>query len=155
MKWSRLVLASLLALSAPSTLSACDAEAEVVAVRVASFGADGGVDMTTGAVQVPGNFANSDLFASANGGHLKLATGSDKPTTNRPVNWFIGAGGVAATFAGLDDVPDDRPDAATTQALPHAKTGNGFVLMTSRGTWFKGFIREATATQITVEYGPL
>ena len=70
-----------------------------------TFGADEGVDMVDGEHMVPGNFANSDLFAQANGDDLKCSTGGPNAIHLRAAEWFK-TGGFADVFSGLDMVPN-------------------------------------------------
>lgn len=157
MKTSILALLGLLLLS----LSACDSDTagegpgSALGRTTLTLGAENGVDFSTHAKVDKANFANSDLFATDNGDALKLATGSDKPTTNRPVNFFLGSGGIHQTFGSLDEVPGDKPDASLTASLPKAKTGNAFVVQGADGAYTKGWIQSATASTVTIVFEPL
>jgi hypothetical protein len=117
-----------------------------------SLSADTGIDCSTGTFQAKGNYANSDLFATAGSSHLKLATGGSDPTKNRPVNFFLGLGGIHETFVSLDDVPAGIPTSDMTQSLIHAKTGNGFVLMRADGGYTRGWITYADGVKVTIQY---
>ena len=117
-----------------------------------SLTADTGIDFSTGTFQAKGNYANSDLFATAGSSHLMLATGGSSPTKNRPVNFFLGPGGIHGTFASLDDVPAETPPSDMTQSLIHAKTGNGFVLMRADGGYTRGWIKSADGLKVTIQY---
>lgn len=113
-----------------------------------------GLDLTTGQVVTPGNYRNSDLFATENGSSgLRLATGGANPTDNRPIVWFRNAGNVLRTFASLSEVPTDTPSFADT--LPNAKTGYGCVLRTAGGDHVRCFVSSATATSVTIEWDRL
>lgn len=111
-----------------------------------------GVSFATGQLRSPGNFKNSDLFASANGTALKLATGGPSPTTNNPVTWFRTAGGVHETFANLDEVPTTLPTADDTEALVRAAAGNGFVAQAHDGGYVRGWISTADRTSVTLQW---
>ena len=114
--------------------------------------ADTGIDFTTGQFQTKGNYATSDIYATSGGQHLKLASGGPSPTKNRPVDFFLGAGGIHETFGSLAEVPAIPPDPGKTQALVKAKTGNGFVVENSDGSFTRGWIIEATDTQVRIQY---
>ena len=117
-----------------------------------TLNADNGIDFTTGVFQAKGNYATSDIYATSGGQHLKLASGGPSPTKNRPVDFFLGAGGIHETFGSLDQVPAISPDATKTQALVKAKTGNGFVVENSDGSVTRGWIAEATDTFVRIHY---
>ncbi len=121
---------------------------------IATFGHEVGVDMLTGEIMDPGNFANSDLFAKANGDALKLYTGGPTSAKNRPVEWFQ-TGGTADHFQSLDEVPNEPLPTADGLPLNQADTGNGFIVIVSSGQPFKGRITAASATSVTVEYEPI
>lgn len=114
---------------------------------------DTGIDFTTGALKKPGTFANSDLFATNNGDHLRLSTGGDKPTELRPIVLFRNAGLVPRTFERLADVPTDAPTGF--DGVPAARTGYGFVLESIDGDLIRGWIKEGTATSVTIEWDRL
>ena len=121
----------------------------------ATFGLEQGVNFTTGAVQNPAKFNNCDLYATSGGSHLKLKTGGETIVDNQPVNWFK-TGGVPTKFNGLAEVPSDKPTSDMYESLLKAKTGVGFVLKNHTGAGYtRGWIRDATATSITIEYAPL
>lgn len=115
---------------------------------------DEGVDFHTGALQDPGNYKNSDLYTSSNGTALQLSTGGDSPADNRPVNWFVGNGGVHLTFASLAEVPDEPPSDAMTASLIKTKTGNGFIVVTHKGAMVRGWVSFADADTVTIEFEP-
>jgi len=121
-----------------------------------TFGADEGVDLFSGKVRDPGNYANSDLFASANGDGLKLSTGGEDIVHSRPVNWFKTGGGVAQRFDSLAEVPTDPPaDGAVIEPLINARTGNGFVVERADGGYTRGWIKSADTSSVTIEFAPL
>ncbi len=117
--------------------------------------AEEGVNFTTGAHQKPGNFKNSDLFAT-NGGSagLKLAPGGPDATSPELCTFFIGAGGKPTSYDNLAAVPDTLPTAATSQpALPHATAKNGFVVKNHTGSGYtKGWVSAASASEVTIEW---
>ncbi|MFO0745686.1 MAG: hypothetical protein U1F43_08435 [Myxococcota bacterium] len=134
----------------------CDSPSSGPAVSgTVTLHADDGVDLHSGKVQTPGNFKNSDLYASSNGSSLELASGGATPTQNRPVNWFVTPGGVNETFESLAAVPDDLPSGTSGTPLVHAKTGNGFVVERKDGGYSKGWVKAADATSVTIEFAPL
>lgn len=137
-------------------LVACDSAESVDPVAgTVSFGADEGVDMLRGTVQDPGNFQNSDLFASRNGGALKLSTGGANPTVNRPVTWFKNGGGVPQKYDSLAEVPNDLPPNEQPEPLLTTQVGNGFVLQRKDGGYSKGWIEAASGESITVQFAPI
>ncbi len=113
---------------------------------------DQGINFHTGQLQDPGNFKNSDLFATQNGSALKLATGGDTPTVNNPANWFRSGGGVHETFASLVDVPETTPTDDMTDSLVKAKVGNGFVIRTHGGLYVRGWIEAASDASVTIQW---
>lgn len=135
----------------------CDADGGAPSVQpgTVALAAEQGVDFHAGARVEPGNFANSDLYASRNGTALKLATGGPSPVVNHPVNWFMGANGLHRTFASIDEVPSEPPSDAMTDSLVRARAGNGFVLRTHRGVWVRGWIASADADEVTITWAPL
>ena len=114
--------------------------------------ADTGVDFATGTFQSKGNYASSDIYATAGSGHLKLASGGPSPTKNRPVDFFLGLGGIHETFGDLAEVPAIVPADDKTQSLINAKTGNGFVVLGADGSVTRGWIRDADATRLVIVY---
>ncbi len=137
-------------------LAACADDPTGPRAGTLTMGADEGLDFVTGAVRSPGNFQNSDLYASANGDlGLKLMTGGADPTKNRPILWFKGAGGLPATFETFDAVPNTAAADTDTEQLTHAKAHYGFVLETHTGTQIKGWIAAADKDAVTIQFGPL
>jgi hypothetical protein len=113
-----------------------------------------GLDFTTGRLENPGTYANTDLYATENGDSgMRLATGGDSPTQNRPIIWFRNAGMVLETYDSLSEVPTDRPTGV--DFLTNAKTGYGFVLQSIDGDYIRGWISNATATSVSVEWDRL
>ena len=113
--------------------------------------ADTGVDLVAGEFQEKGNSTTSDIYATAGNSYLKLSSGG-KITNPRPVNFFLGPGGVHQTFGSLAEVPEDFPEGSLNAALVHAKEGNAFVVEMSNGGYAKGWIRAASPTEVTLEY---
>lgn len=152
--WSFVVLVGLGGALA-SGLAACADDATGPASGTLSIGPDEGLDLVAGRLRSPGNFANSDLYAAANGDQgLELLTGGPNATKNRPVVWFKGGGGLPTTFASFDEVPGTLPDASSTAPMLHAKAHYGFVLQTRTGTYIKGWLEAANGTSVTVRFGP-
>ena len=116
-----------------------------------------GINFNTKKVTQPGNFKNSDLYAVENGlDGLKLISGGPNSTQASPVNWFK-SGGFHETFASLADVPSEKPsDKPFGQSLPHAKTGNGFVVKNHLGFGYtRGWISHADANEVVLEFSHL
>jgi len=114
--------------------------------------ADTGINFVTGKFQEKANYNNSDIYATAGNNHLKLASGGEKITDPRPVNFFLGAGGIHETFESLAAVPDEFPDDTMKASLVKAKQGNAFVVKTSSGGYAKGWISAATNTEVTIQW---
>lgn len=137
-------------------LAACDSSGGAhVTSGTVTFSIEEGVDFTSGRVIDRANYQNADLIATSSGSGVKLATGGPTPADNRPVNWFIGAGGVHKTFGSLAEVPATVPDATMTASLVKAKAGNGFVLLAHGGAYVHGWIAAADGQSVTVQFEPL
>ena len=137
---------------AVSSLIACDDDAPPPDAGTVTLAHDQGVDFGTGRARDPGNFSNSDLFATSNGDTgLKLSSGGDSPTQNRPITWFRSGGGLPAEFADLASVPSS-PLPTTADQLIHGKTGNGFLLETADGDHVRGWLAAASATSVTIQW---
>ena len=117
-----------------------------------TLNADSGIDFVTGTFQENGNWNNSDIYATAGSSHLKLASGGEKITDPRPVNFFLGAGGLHETFDSLAAVPNEYPDDTMKASLVKAKQGNAFIVQTSSGGYAKGWISAASDSQVTIEW---
>ncbi|HRE90874.1 MAG TPA: hypothetical protein PK095_17255 [Myxococcota bacterium] len=146
---------TIVALALTLTLVACGDEASAPPQSGSTILTDEtGLDFTTGQLENPGNFANTDLFATKLGeSGMRLATGGDSPTHNRPIVWFRNAGMVLETYASLSEVPTDRPTGV--DFLTNAKTGYGFVLQSVDGDYIRGWISNATATSVSIEWDRL
>jgi hypothetical protein len=114
--------------------------------------ADTGIDFVSGSFQEKGNWNTSDIYATAGSNHLKLASGGEKITDPRPVNFFLGPGGIHETFDSLAAVPDEFPDATMKASLVKAKQGNAFVVQTASGGYAKGWISASTDSQVTIQW---
>jgi hypothetical protein len=136
------------------SLLACDDGGSVQASGTITLSADQGVNLVTGQLQDPGNFANSDIFTSTSGATLKLSTGGSDPTVNRPVTWFRSVGGIVPTFGALDEVPDIRPDDSMTASLVIPETGNGFVVKNADGSYTRGWLQSVGGSSVTIEFVP-
>jgi len=146
--------------------SCADGGAEDTAVLYPSgslvIGPKEGIDFKTGEKMAPGTFANSDIYAAENGDALSLLPGGATSANSRPVNWFQ-PGGTAQHFDSLADVPEDAGDIPTGNgfSLPNADTGNGFIVENAREqddapqTYTKGWISDATASTVTIEFEAL
>ena len=153
---ARTLLASLFCLLLVFASAGCDSSGDSAqATGTVTIGLEEGVDLTTGRVQRPGNFQNSDLIATAAGSHVRLATGGDNPVDSRPVNWFVTASGLFEKFASLAEVPGEKPADGQTAPQIRTETGNGFVVQTMRGTWSRGWISSASSRSVTIEFEPL
>jgi hypothetical protein len=131
---------------------ACDDAGAPPDAGNATLAKDQGLDFATGRVRDPGNFGNSDLFASANGDSgMKLASGGASPTDNRPITWFQTSVGIYTEFPDLASVPS-APAPTTVDHLVHAKSGYGFLLVTAQGDLVRGWLRTASATSVTVDW---
>ena len=121
-----------------------------------------GIDFKTGEKMSPGTFANSDIYAAENGDALSLLPGGETSANSRPVNWFQ-PGGTAQHFDSLADVPSDADDIPTGYgfSLPNADIGNAFIVENAREndadphTYTKGWISDATASTVTIEFEAL
>ncbi|MCA9513552.1 MAG: hypothetical protein KC635_01265 [Myxococcales bacterium] len=145
------VLAAVLALA---PLAACDSAGggSHVTSGTVTFSIEQGVDFYSGQVVDHANYQNADLIGTSSGTGVKLATGGPSPTENRPVNWFLGTGGVHQTFASLAEVPTTRPDSTMTASLVKAKAGNGFVLEAHGGAYVHGWIQSADGQTVTIQF---
>jgi len=134
------------------TLLACGNDAAPPDAGTVVVAHDQGIDFGTGRLRDPGNYSNCDLFATANGdGGLKLSTGGDLPTDNRPVTWFRTGGGFPQEFADLGSVPT-APLPAAVDGLVHAKPGYGFLLLTADGDHVRGWLEAASGTSVTLQW---
>jgi hypothetical protein len=132
--------------------AACGDEAIVGASGTVTLGIEQGVEFIDGTTQSPGNYRDSDLIARKSGTNISLATGGSSPTESRPINWFRTDGGVLQRFDTFDAVPSDRPDDTMTTPNLAARAGHGFVVLTSRGTFTRGFIEAADGTSVTITF---
>ena len=119
--------------------------------------ADQGIAFSSGVVIDTGAapFSKADIYATANGTELKLASGGDKITTSNPVNWFISGGGVPRSdFQTLDAVPAQKPDPESKGSpLINPKAGNGFVVKNQVDDgWTKGRIMDVSGGTVTIEW---
>lgn len=113
---------------------------------------DAGVDFVNGTLEDPGNYANSDLYATTNGDSgMKLATGGATVIDNRPITWFKNGGGLAMAFPDLASVPTS-PAPTSADAMLHARTGNGFLLVAKNGDLVRGHVSDASATSLTLQW---
>ena len=88
-----------------------------------------GVNFSAGEVVNKGNFANSDLYATAGKHYLKLSPGGNTSTKGRPLRWFQNSGGFVQTFDSVQDVPLSLPtDADSSKSIVNAKSYIGFVV---------------------------
>lgn len=152
---TRRILSVVALLNLALALSACGDEASAPPQSGSTILTKGtGLDFTTGDLENPGTYANTDLYATENGeSGMRLATGGDSPTSNRPIIWFRNAGMVLETYGSLSEVPTDRPTGV--DFLTNAKTGYGFVLQSVDGDYIRGWISSATATSVSIEWDRL
>jgi hypothetical protein len=135
-----------------AALGACDDASPPLDQGTVTVGADEGVDFATGALRAPGNYANSDLFFTANGDSgMKATTGGANPADNRPITWFRGGGGIAPTFPDLASVPTS-PAPTTHDPLVHARANNGFLLRAKNGDLVRGWLARASAGSVTLQW---
>jgi len=132
-------------------LGACD-DTLVGASGTVTLQHEEGVEFIDGTHQRPGNYRDSDLIAFRAGSSLSLVTGGPNPTVYRPINWFVGGGGVMRRFDSLADVPTEAPSDAMASPNNRAQVGHGFVALTSRGTYTRGWIAEADGSKVTIEF---
>jgi len=113
---------------------------------------DDGVDFVNGNLEDPGNFANSDLYATTNGDSgMKLATGGATVIDNRPITWFKNGGGISIEFPDLASVPAS-PAPTTFTAMLNAKTGYGFLLVAKNGDLVRGWVEEASKSSVRLQW---
>ena len=119
-----------------------------------------GISFVSGKITEGGSFDDSDLWTAWNGsgglqlytGGRKDANGKYKSTDLQPVNWFK-KGGIYQTFSSLTEVPLDAPSDQAGLSLPHAKTGNAFILKNRDGVAYtRGFIVSATDESLTIDF---
>lgn len=140
------------ALLALVSLAACADEAsDPPAAGRVTFGRDQGVSFTTGAVMAPGNFSNTDVFASANGSWLKLSSGGSSPTVTRPMAWYLNGGGIPVEFQAMGEVPDTDPSDSASY-IGNAKPHLAFVVETALGDSVRGWIEAGDATSVTLQW---
>jgi len=134
------------------TLPACADEAtDPPAAGRVTFARDQGVSFTTGALMAPGNFSNSDVFASANGSWLKLSSGGSSPTVTRPMAWYVNGGGIPLEFQALSEVPATDPGGGANY-IGNAKPHLAFVVETALGDRVRGWIEAGDATSVTLQW---
>ncbi len=137
-------------------LLGCDSATEPATQRGAvTLLAEEGVDFATGQVLRPGNYQNSDLFVTANGGSFRMSPGGPDPTRVRDVRWIKTGGGMLMTFDSLAEVPETLPTPDAGSPLPTAKEHIGFVVQDMRGGFAKGWVETLRPDSITIQYAPL
>ncbi len=113
---------------------------------------DDGIDFVNGTLEDPGNYANSDLYATTNGvSGMKLATGGATVIDNRPITWFKTGGGLASEFAELAAVPT-APAPTAADPMLHARLGNGFLLVAKNGDLVHGWVAAASENSVTLQW---
>lgn len=121
--------------------------------NIVVLGAETGVEFATAMKMVPGNYANSDVYATANGDHLKLTVGGPSPTKSRLAHWYKTGGGVNQTFDALAVVPTEIPvEEIHEPSLLKAQVGNAFVVETMHGAYVKGWLSQASQDTVTIEF---
>jgi hypothetical protein len=151
-----LLLGGALAVMASLALVACDSGEDAATQRgTVTLQAEQGVNFATGEVLTPGNFQNSDLFVTANGGSFRMSPGGPSPTKVRDTSWIKSGGGVLLTFESLAAVPEALPTPGAGSPLPQAKEHIGFVVQDMRGGYAKGWVERLSADSITVQYAPV
>jgi hypothetical protein len=140
------------ALLAATLLVACGDDAIVGTSGTVTLRAEQGVEFIDGTFQAVGNYRDSDMIARRSGSNLMLVTGGPNPTVYRPINWFMGDGGLLRRFGSLAEVPKNAPPESMTQPNVLAREGHGFVALTSRGTWTRGFITAAAEGSVTIAF---
>jgi len=113
--------------------------------------ADQGVSFGDGCVQTPGNFKNSDLYATDSGTYLKLSTGGPNSAHTMPVQWNTGK-----TFSSLEEVPVPAAELSGDGIpLPSVKSNMGFVLKNyTTGDYTKVWVQtaEPNSGSITLQF---
>ncbi|HIA04533.1 MAG TPA: hypothetical protein EYN66_21995 [Myxococcales bacterium] len=121
--------------------------------KTITLNAETGINFETGEYLKPGNFKNSDVYATAGKSYLKLTPGGPIPTQSNPVTWFKGAGGFHSTYSSLNQVPNSKPDDKGGKSLVKAKAGIGFVVQNNVSTGYtKGWIQNGGPNQVIIEY---
>ena len=133
--------------------SGCDADATGAPESgTVNLGPDDGVDFQTGRKKTPGNYANADLVATANGDSgMRLASGGSSPTTSRPLLWFKNAGGLPQQFTDLASVPSS-PEPTGSDVILNAKAGYGFLVEAKNGDLVRAWISAASAEDLTLQW---
>lgn len=135
-----------------ASLAACaDEGSDPPASGRVTFARDQGVSFTSGAVMAPGNFSNTDVFASANGSWLKLSSGGSSPTETRPMAWYLNGGGIPLEFQAMSEVPSTDPG-DTVSYIGNAKPHLAFVVETALGDRVRGWIEAGDASSVTLQW---
>lgn len=145
----------MLALGCGSDAGGSSSEEEVP--RVLTIGPNQGIDFGAAAVVTTGGapFSKSDIYATANGDFLKLASGGAKITEANPVTWFKN-GGIPRTFESHAQVPKTTPSADETEPLAKAQAGIGFVVKNHLDSGHtRCWIKSATADSVEIEFEAL
>ena len=144
--WVKIVVAGIMLL-----LAACADGGDASPDGVVTLLLDEGVNFSSGAKQIPGNFQDSDVWATSNAtlACMGLSPGGPTPISYQPVDWLKGQ-----TFAGIDDVPSVASDPVTNQSLTCAETGGGFLIESKAAGWIKVWIQDASVTSVTLVYEP-
>lgn len=136
---------------APAT-TACDDATSPPDAGTVTLKHDDGIDLVNGTLEDPGNYSNSDLYATTNGDSgMKLATGGATVIDNRPITWFKTGGGFAGEFTDLASVPGS-PAPTTADPMLHAKAGNGFLLVAKNGDLVRGWVQAASDSSVTLQW---
>jgi hypothetical protein len=118
-----------------------------------TLNAETGIVFSSGEVLKPGNYKNSDIYATAGSGYLKLTPGGLIPTESNPVTWFQGAGGFHSTYSSLKQVPSSKPSEESGYSLVKAKAGIGFVVKNNVSEGYtKGWISQGGSGKVIIEY---
>jgi hypothetical protein len=152
----RLAVALMVGLVTAASLAGCDSTTEpTTQAGAVTLRAEEGVDFATGEIQRPGNYLNSDLFVTANGGSFRMSPGGPSPTKVRDTSWIKGGGGLLVAFDSLAAVPETLPTPGAGSPLPTAKVHIGFVVQDMRGGYAKGWVEALSADSITIQYAPV
>ena len=146
-RWGGLAAAAVM-----MTAAGCDDGEVIGASGTVTLRVDQGVDLVSGQFQAVGNYRDSDLIARRSGSRISLVTGGSTPTSNRPINWFMGGGGVLQRFDNLAAVPKDAPGDSMTQPNLGAQMGHGFVVKTAKGSWTRGWVEAADSESATIVF---
>lgn len=114
--------------------------------KVVTLKPEQGVNFATGQVIDPGNFKNSDLYATYGHTYLKITPGGDKSTVSNPVLW-------QGPVNSFDQITFNVPVDGKGYSLAQARSGEAFVLKNHLSDGYtRGWIIAGDDTVVTIEY---